>query len=208
MINRNSLISYALDFASFLLDNSIADNIRKIILFGSVARADYTEKSDIDIFIDSEEKYEAQLQKILVLFKASQAFRNWALRGVKNELSLKVGVLDQWSSRREIISSGILLYGKYSEMPKNSVYSMLICIKELKQKKFADRVKLWRALYGYKQKVGEKTYFSKGLIEANRGKKIGKAVFIIPMEQRQKVIAFLNKNKVSYTVKELWMENR
>lgn len=205
MTKRTPLISYALDFTSFLLDSPIAEQIKKIILFGSVARGDSSEKSDIDIFIDTHEKHEAQIRKTLSLFESSQANTNWRLKGIKNEISVKVGNLSEWSLRRDVISSGVLLYGKYSELPKNAAYSMLIRIKKIK-KKFSERVKIWRALYGYTQKVGKKAYTSKGLVEENGGEKIGKAVFIIPMESRQNILNFLNKNKIDYTITELWVE--
>ncbi len=55
-MNRYELIAYAMDFCSFLLKSEMANEIKKIILFGSVARGDFDSESDIDIFIDTEKE--------------------------------------------------------------------------------------------------------------------------------------------------------
>lgn len=202
---RNSLIGYALNFSSFLVDSSIGDKINKIILFGSVARGDFTEESDIDLFIDTEEKNELEIKKTFTLFKASQAEKTWRLKGVKNELSLKIGELDKWSLHREVISSGILLYGKYNELPKNIQYYILFRL-DIGKLKARDQISAWRKLYGYTQKVSKKTYVSKGLVELLGGKKLGKAIFIVPMNHKKEIINFLNKRKVSYQINEFWSD--
>ena len=53
-MERNELIAYAMDFASYL--ESKIEGINRIILHGSVSREDFDEESDIDIFIDTKEK--------------------------------------------------------------------------------------------------------------------------------------------------------
>lgn len=202
---RNSLIGYALNFSSFLVDSSIGEKINKIILFGSVARGDFTEESDIDLFIDTEEKNESEIKKTFILFKASQAEKTWRLRGIKNELSLKIGELDKWSLHREVISSGILLYGKYNELPKNIQYYLLVQL-DIGKLKARNQISVWRKLYGYTQKVGKKTYVSKGLVELLGGKKLGKAIFVIPINHKKEIIEFLNQRKVSYQLNEFWSD--
>lgn len=205
MIKRTELISYALNFTSFLLDSPIAEEIRKVILFGSVARDDFTEESDIDIFIDAPQEIEKEVEKVRSLFELSQANKYWKLKGIAQELSLKVGNLDQWQLKREVISSGVLLYGKYTELSKQAEYYMLITV-NVKDKKAAAQVKLWRALYGYRQKMGKKVYHSRGLLAECNGEKLGKALIIVPMENRQKIIALLKKHRASYTLHELWSD--
>ncbi len=207
MVSKESLISYSLSFCSFLLDTPFGKNINKIILFGSVARGDYNEDSDIDIFIDTEKNLEKLVDKYLNLFQESKQHEIWIQKGITNEISIKVGKLKEWKLRREVISSGILLYGKYSELPDELSYYLLIKIKDIYKKKPSNQVKIWRKLYGYKQKVGKKTYLIKGLIDKNNGKKIAKSVFIIPMENRKPIIEYLNKNKIIYTVHELWSDS-
>lgn len=206
MVTKSSLVSYAMSFASFLIDSKLGKDINKIILFGSVARGDYNEDSDIDLFIDTEEKMENEIEKILSLFSSSRIHEIWSLKGIKNEISIKVGKLEEWKLRREVISSGILLYGKYSKLPENVTYYMMIRLVDINRKKTSQQIKIWRKLYGYKQKIGKKIYISKGLVEKANGTKIGKAIFIIPMEKRRNILDFLNKNRVSYKVHELWSD--
>ncbi len=56
-MNQDTLIAYALDFSSFLIDTAkVTDKIKRIMLFGSVARGDFTKESDIDLFIDTDEE--------------------------------------------------------------------------------------------------------------------------------------------------------
>lgn len=205
MVHRETLISYALSFASFLLDTKIGAKINKIILFGSVARGDFTKESDIDLFIDTKEKFVDEIDKILILFKESQINKIWQLKGANNDISLKNGDLKKWGLRREVISSGIMLYGKYNELPDETRYYLLVQI-EVKNKNSAEQMHIWRELYGYVQKVGNKSYVKKGLVEIDGGRKLGKATFIVLMENRKSIIDFLNKNKIRYSLNEVWSD--
>lgn len=207
MASREALIGYSMNFASFLLDSSVGSEISKIILFGSVARGDFTKESDIDIFIDTDEKHEKIIEKIQALFNRSKLDEVWKLKGVTNEISLKIGRLEAWKLKRDIISSGILLYGKYNEMPEKTKYYLLIRIGTLAHKKTSQQMRVWRALYGYAQKVGAKKYIIKGLIERAGGKKLAKGIFIVPMETRKDITTFLTKNKVDSTLYEVWSDS-
>lgn len=205
MMERESLISYAMSFASFLLDSKIGGKISKIILFGSVARGDFDEKSDIDIFVDTNADIEKDVDRLMTLFMSSKTYESWKLKGIKNDMSVKIGNLGEWSLRREIISSGILLYGKYNELPKNAKYYEMIKM-DLKKIKTSKQMRIWRKLYGYKQKIGNKVYTGKGIVEKAGGKKIGKAIILVPMENRREIMEFLKKNKIDFTVNELWSD--
>lgn len=206
MTAQNNLIGYALSFASFLLDSKIGKEIKQIILFGSVARGDFTEESDIDLFIDAPDEIETEIEKILVLYESSQISKTWRLKSIKNEFSLKVGKLEEWSLRREVISSGITLYGKFSQSSEKGKYYILINL-AVKKRKFSNQIRIWRYLYGYRQKVGKKIYLKKGLLEKCGGKKIGKGWMLIPMGQRMTILKYLNKEKIPYQLYELWSDN-
>jgi predicted nucleotidyltransferase len=88
-MNRYELIAYAMDFCSFLLKSEMANEIKKIILFGSVARGDFDSESDIDIFIDTEKEkaVDNAAKKRLKAFEKSEIFEKWMLKGLKNSLS-------------------------------------------------------------------------------------------------------------------------
>lgn len=206
MTERTTLIGLSLSFASFLMDSRVGEKINRIILFGSVARGDFDSSSDIDIFIDTDTDIEKEVNNQLLLFMSSQACKTWALKGVKNEISVKVGDLKKWSLRRDVISSGIILYGKYNEMPDNARYYLMVRM-DMKKFSSAKQMSIWRHLYGYEQKIGNKVYVKKGLIETLGGKKLGKALVIVPMEKRRELTSYLNKNKVNYTQNELWSDS-
>lgn len=208
MKGQKSLISYAMSFASFLLDSGIGGRISKIILFGSVARGDFSKESDIDIFIDTggdAKEIEIEAEKTLALFSGSRTAETWRLKGIKNEISLKVGNLKEWSLRREVISSGILLYGKYNEMPPGTMYYLMVRM-DLSAIRTARQVSIWRRLYGYRQKIGKKVYAGSGLLGRAGGIKLGKAVILVPMERRKEILDFLRRNRVRYKLNELWSD--
>jgi len=207
MEKRESLIAYALSFTSFLLDSEIGKKINKILLFGSVARGNFDEESDIDVFIDTKENIKESAEKALKMFNNSQAKKIWELKGIKKEISMQIGNLDEWSLKRSVISNGIFLYGKYNEIPKEAKYYLMIHMINLNKMKNSLQMRLWRKLYGYKQKIGKKVYTGKGLVEELGGKKIGKATIIIPMEKEKEVTDILNKNKINYKVYEIWSDS-
>lgn len=204
-MKQENLIAYALHFASFLLDTvKGSGKIKRIFLFGSVARGDFTKESDIDIFVDTDEKIEGEVEKARKLFMMSQAQRTWELKGISQELSLKTGNLDEWELKRSIISDGILLYGKAKQMPEDAEFYVLLQLsyKGLSQDQ---KLKLWRKLYGHRQKVGKKVYVSTGLLDRVKGKRIESGI-LIPVQHEKELRTFLRKYKVSCTIHELWSD--
>lgn len=203
-MKRENIIGYAANFASFLLDSNTALKIDKIILFGSIARGTYDRESDIDIFIDTKENIEQEIKKTLYLFKNSEVQKRWELKGIKKEISIKVGELNKWKLKRDIISDGIILYGKFKEMPENVEYYLLInpSFKKFNKSK---NVKIWRKLYGYTQKVGSKVYKTQGILEKLGGKRLENSI-VINMKNKKELIDFLNKEKINYKVTEVWSD--
>ncbi len=204
-MEKNIMISYALCFVSFLLDSKASKKIDKIILFGSVARGNFDKESDIDIFVDSTEEIKNEVEKQLKLFKGSEIHRKWKLKGIKNEISLKCGKLEDWALKRDVLSDGITLYGKYKDVPKDAKYYLMIKLKFSKMER-KQKIKIWRRLYGYAQKVGTKRYESRGLVSTLGGKKIEKSLVLVPMENRGEIIRYLNREKIDYEVREVWSD--
>lgn len=204
-MNKENLVAYTLNFASFLLESKMSKDINRIILFGSVARGDFNKDSDIDIFIDTEKNTEEEANRILSLFKQSEIQRKWEIKGLKNEISIKIGKLKEWNLRRNIISDGILLYGKLKEMPEEIEYYLMFSLSFIKLKKF-QKVRLWRKLYGYYQRLGKKVYASKGLIEKLNGKRIEGGI-VIPIKNKKAITEFLNKEKIKYKVFDIWSDS-
>ncbi len=206
-MNRYELIACAMDFSSFLLKSSIAKDIKNIILFGSVARGDFDSESDIDIFVDLEKgrSIGKEAANLLTAFEKSETYEKWKLRGLKNPISVKTGELERWGLYRSVISSGILLYGKYEKMPKEAEYQFLFVL-DFRKMDRSRKVKLWRELYGYKQKVGEKVFVSKGILEEISGKKIERGVIAVPAEYKEKILEFIKKNGIKHNIIEIWAE--
>src|SRR3989344_6479979 len=190
-MERTKLISLASNFASFLLDRI---QVKSIILFGSVATNNFDKESDIDLFIETDEKNKNKINNLLLLYKKTKEYEKFKLEGIENELSIKVGNLEDWKDiKRSIISNGIVLYGKYKGKPEELKHKLLFIL-NVQDLKRSEKIKIWRKIYGYKQKVGKKNYICKGLAE----KKFGRGVFLVSIENSQEIIDYLRKNKVKY----------
>ena len=195
---NNKLISFAMSFASFLIDRI---KVSSIILFGSVASGNFDKESDIDLFIETEKKNENKVKSVLELYKKTKEYEKFRLSGLENEISIKCGNLDEWKElKRSIISNGIVLYGKYKGQPSELKHKLLFVINVSGNK--TNKIKIWRKIYGYKQKIGKKIYVSEGLAE----KKLGKGAFLASLENSQRIIYYLRKNKVKYSYFDLWIE--
>lgn len=210
-MSRLDLISYASDFSSFLLrQKELAKGIDKIILFGSVARGDFDEESDVDIFIDvpkMETGLEKEIYKILKLYNSSKQKEFWEMKGIKNSISLKVGMLDEWKIiKRSILTDGIVLYGKYEELPKGQRHFALFALNFEKMKR-SEKVSVWRRLYGYRQKIGGKVYETKGLASELGGKRLGKGIMIIPIRNIHQASSLFRKHRITYSVYEIWSDS-
>ena len=198
-MKKNSLISLAESFIAFLIDKIEID---QAILYGSVVNNEFDEESDIDIFIDSDKKNEKKIINLLELFEKTDIFEKYTLAGTKNKISLKVGKIDEWGGlKRSFISNGIILYGKYKERP-NELKAYIIFSIDYKKLKRKDKIKLWRKLYGYKQKVGKKLYEIRGLVKF----KLGGGCIIIEPENKRKIIDLLKIYKVDYKLYEIWSD--
>jgi predicted nucleotidyltransferase len=175
------LIGYALDFASFLVQNTKnLDKIKAIILFGSSARGDDGKNSDVDIFIDSVDgmKIQKESDKIKKDFYDSIKFKKyWALLGIKNEINVIVGRLDDWKLKDSMLGSAIILYQSYSASIGHGQNKALLSWGNIESN--SNRVMINKKIMGY-------THYGKkyaGLLEKYSGIKIGANVILVPIEQ-------------------------
>jgi len=198
-MKQHKVISLALSFASFLVARM---KVNGIILFGSVATNTFDEESDIDLFIETDKEDVSKIQTMLELYKKTKEYEAFRLEGVKNEIAVKCGKLKEWKGlQRSMISQGIVLYGVYKEQPEKLQQKVLVILNTNSLAR-AVKVKIWRKIYGYKQKVGKKIYNMKGLAE----EKLGKGVFMVSKEQAQTVMHYLRKNKVKHSFFAIWVE--
>lgn len=200
---RRNLIAYAQSFVSFILPKIEVD---EIILFGSAVRGEADEKSDIDLFFsisskkENEEKIKKEINEQLERFYKSKIYEIWELKGIKNNISINAGNLDDWKLKRSIIAEGIVLYGKYKELPEKLTHYTQFIIKPIKN--IAKRNKMVRSLFGRK----EKDYSTEGIVNLKKGKKLSPLSFIIKKENSHEIVKLLNSNKVSYLLFDFWTD--
>lgn len=199
-LKSKTLLGYAIDFVSFLLERTDVNYIKRIILFGSVARGEASGKSDIDLFIDVIEKsLERDVKKIKEEFLKSKRYKNyWLLKGIKNDFNIIVGKLDEWKDLRDsIISNGIVLYDKFEEIPKKGVHKVIFSWENVKPE--SNRVLLSKRLFGYKK--DKKSY--KGLVQRYNGERIGKGIITVPLVNANTFLKLFRNMKISVKIRKV-----
>ena len=196
ILTKENLISLAFIFISYLFREPSL-HIRRIFLFGSVARGDYDENSDIDLFIDVDPIYEPETLK-----KAQRAMKRFILleqkklniKAISNTLTFKVGVLDMWELKEAVEKEGIVLYAHPlgSALTKYFLFT-LPPITPVKK-----RIKVIRMLFGRKE------YQVPGLVLKYQGKILNPRCFFISYEGLKEVTSFLAREKVMFSFEEIW----
>ncbi len=197
---KNDKIAYAAAFCSFLIER--LENIRSVILFGSVSRGDSDKESDIDIFIDAPSGNTSRANRVLDEFYKSKINELWRLKGIKNPISLIVGDMEnkEWADlKRSIISDGIVLLGKYKSEPEKLRHYTLFSYTNVKDAK--KRVSLHRKLFGYK--VGSKHY--DGIVSKSDGIRHGSGSFSVPIEKYKDVSIVFKEMKITPRTIEIWI---
>jgi predicted nucleotidyltransferase len=200
---QNKLTAYAMDFTSFLIQKTKnKDEIKNIILFGSVAREEAEKTSDIDIFIDTlkeNPKIENEINGILEDFIDSTKYKNyWMPLGIKNEIKLTTGNLNNWKEiKPSIISNGILLYGKFKPEVKEGKHNVFFFWENIKPN--SKRVLFNKQIFGYKHK-GK---FYSGLLQKYEGERLGKGCIVVPLEHSKIFQAFFKKYKKTVIIKKV-----
>ena len=195
-----NLESYASSFVSFVLPKI---DVEEIILFGSVARGEATEKSDVDLFFNTKEN-EKSIKEIisreLKKFYKSRVYETFYLKGIKNPISIEAGNLDEWKLKRSITSDGIVLYGKYKKSPEKGKAFVLLFIKPIKNITKGNRI--IRRLFGRK----EKSYSNEGIIKEIGGKRLNSTTFLVPSQKVSEVLKILNSEKLNFSFFEIWTD--
>ena len=200
---QNKLIAYALDFVSFLIEKKI--KLNKAILFGSVATGEFDDESDVDIFLETDDK-ETDLIKLLAEFEKTKG-ENWKLKGISNPITIKIGKKENWPQlRRSIQSHALTLYSTFKEIPEKAQNYLLFFL-NFNTLQRMQKVTVWRRLYGYTQKIKNKKYITKGLVELLEGKKLERGVIAISSIKAKEFKDFLNKNKIHYKLLEIWTDS-
>lgn len=198
---KYDLLAYSMDFASFLVMKlgDEADKIKAIVLFGSVARGEATEKSDIDIFVEvfSDEKgLSAKADRIKEDFYKSVKFTKfYKLMNIANDIKPIIGRLDEWRDlEASVMANGIVLYGRYSGVP--AAKKRVILLWE-NVKPPSKRVMINRQLFGY-------THYRRkyqGLLQKYQGTKLGKGAIEVPIESYHVFMKLFRAYRVAVKIK-------
>ncbi|MBI5073236.1 nucleotidyltransferase domain-containing protein [Candidatus Woesearchaeota archaeon] len=199
----SKLLPYALDFISFLLQKiKKKEDIKNVILFGSVARDEDDKQSDVDIFIDVTREntaLEKECASLLTSFYSSAKYKQyWKLFGITNEIILHIGVLDTWKELKpSIIADGIVLYGKFMPKTKDGTHVVFFIWENITPN--STRVLFNKQLFGYTQH--EKHY--SGLLEKYNGERMGKGCIIVPLEHSVVIHTHFKKYKIAVKIKKV-----
>ena len=208
----SKLVSYVYDFLSVALEEKeIKEQVRKIILYGSVAKDMNDKESDIDLFFEIKnkektDKIEKALREKIKTFEI-KAEKTWRLKKINYPISFLVGQLEDenWKSLKdEVISSGILLYSPYEEIPEklNHYHLYYYSLTNLKRK---DKMRLIRKIHGYTLKKNKKEYKQKGFLQEIQGKKLASNVLLVPFTESAKMKKIFKEHTVRYNVSEVWL---
>ncbi len=198
MSSYKSYVSY---FVSFLLKelNGIT-KIKRVILFGSVAREDAKKDSDIDIFIDlikEDIKLKEKIKDILESFYKSRESIIFKNQGISNKINLIIDKLENWPDLKPSIESdGIVFYGNFVSTDITGRKQLIISWDKI----IKNRGAFLNKIYGFKSKGKEYS----GLIEKLEGKKIGKSSVMIPIQNKKEIFDLIKKYKVKAKVIEIY----
>ncbi len=165
-------------------------NILQVVLFGSVARGEENNQSDVDIAIvhDSEDQF--SLMQEVNQNKPKKIQTTFIhIKNLPDETEL-VGILN---------GDGLLLYGKPIVIQSNKLdlTAKVLIAYTLNTLSLTEKVKVSRALYGSvsKSSAGDKVYVTKtkGLAAEIGVDKISKGVLLVDRKKAPKIINMLKR---------------
>lgn len=201
-LKNKILLAYAIDFSAFLTERIDMESIKRIILFGSAARGEASKDSDVDLFIDitrDKNNIKKNIKKIKEQFIKSKIYQNyWLLKNVKNEIKPIIGKLEEWGElKNSIISNGIVLYGKFEEIPEKGLHKTLLFWENIKPE--SKRVLLSKRLFGYKKE--KKQY--EGLVKKYNAERLGKGMILVLSESANIFLKLFRKMKIKVKIKKV-----
>ncbi|MBI2151118.1 nucleotidyltransferase domain-containing protein [Candidatus Woesearchaeota archaeon] len=197
---KPNLLAYALDTVSFILEKTAnKEQIKQIILFGSVAREEAGPESDIDIFIDvikEDKELEKELYDILERFNKSIKYQNyWRMQGVEQEIKLTIGKASSWKELLpSLVADGIILYGKFTASLEGKHQTIFVWENITPN---AKRVAVNKKLFGHTHR---KKYYP-GLLELYQGQRLGKGCIVVDLAHAKLLHQVFKKYKIAVKIK-------
>lgn len=203
------IFNYLYDFLSIMFDKAKErEAINQVILFGSFAAGNPRNDSDIDLFIDVKQKDKESVRSIvresLNEFEL-KASKTWHLKGINNAI---VPIIDTLSDKRwdglraDIAEKGIVLFGS-ARISSGQEKQRALITYTLSKKSQNEKMKIIRAISGYKLKKGKKTYVNQGIQQIANAEKINNAL-LVNSEQQEIILSLLKKYKIPYKKRIIW----
>jgi predicted nucleotidyltransferase len=176
------------------------EDVKAVILYGSLARGEFTSKSDVDLFIlTTEDKTQKEIQDKVIKLE-SEIGRNIqpTIRTIAELQKTDTGLL------QNIFQEGKILYLREpSDIPSAIllqqkpylIYSFQIS--SLLQK---EKARFNRQLY----EQTRKEYKYKGLLQEIGGQKLSAGCVMIPYKQKEKIEKFFKKFQVKFEQLKVW----
>ena len=203
-MKQTEVLAYTYDFISMLLEEKkIKNSIKQLILFGSVARENFDDESDIDLFFEvkqssNEKEIERIIKETINRFEIV-AEKTWNLRNINLPIKVIVGKEEDptWENLKEEIKHyGIVLYGEYKEQKENHAL-ISYSLNKLKQN---EKMNCLRMLYGYTSKKKKKVYSKKGILSAIGAIKTASNQIMVKLDNTKDILDVLNEFKVPHKV--------
>jgi len=173
-----------------------------IILFGSFARGEADEGSDIDL---------------LVLFEDEDVMRRneWEItrRMPADVFAQSICVCPSTFEEtnpmflQSVLEEGVILYMRHPLVLTSRLANtspQLVVTYSLKGLSQKEKQKVDYRMFG--RTVGERHY--EGIVRERGGKRLGRGCFLIPKENAQKILDFLNKHNVKYGVMDVYIPDK
>lgn len=199
---KYNLTAYALDAVSFILEKTAnKEEIKQIILFGSIARQEAGPESDVDLFIDvirENKALEKELSNLLERFNRSVKYQNyWKLQGVEQEIKLTIGKIDSWKELLpSLVADGIILFGKFTASLEGKHQTIFVWENISPN---AKRVAVNKKLFGHTHR--NKYYH--GLLELYQGQRLGKGCIVVDLTHASKLHQVFKKYRIAVKIKKV-----
>lgn len=172
------------------------DGVEAVILYGSHARGDFHEGSDVDLLIvfGDQESYEEGWRRVMDLTARRDIF--------VQAVTVTVEELRSSTLLPSILREGKVLYSKASfDLQSLIEFKPHVLITySLTGLSSCRKVKFVQGLYG--RRSGKYTY--EGVLSRIGGLRIGRSCRMVPMEKMEEAIRILDSEGVSYTLRHVW----
>ncbi len=181
------------------------EGLELLVLYGSLVRGELTSRSDIDFFALFHDERSLKLGER----KLSEILDDLCKQEYKRAQSLysmtHVTEVDR-SFLYNVFREGVAI----NPLVETSVWNLfslkphVMFTYSLRQKAQPEKVRIDRALYGYKQRKGGKIYSYKGLVDSLEAKRFGNNL-LVPLERAEEFRGFLEARGIKFEQKTVFL---